>query len=356
MGQTVKYLLGGLLLLMLSCVKDIPNPPKGEVPQKNARGLYILNEGAFGNNNAELSFYEIQNAKAYQDLYKTKNGKNLGDVAQSILWHADEMWISINNSGRVVILDTGTLIEKKQINLPYPRQMLEVHPGKIYIGSLYSQQIQVIDPRTYEHPFSISLPFKNPEQMIQHQGQIWVSMWDTACSVLAVIDTANNQVIRQVPIQGRAPHGMVIDQEGHLWVLSGNKYKNKISYLQCIDPNTDQILSSFEFLVEQDPFRLQINHQGDTLYFIQVNYTGAQSHNGLYRMGIKENTLPKTAWIPAQNASYFWAYTISPDNHHLYISDPRGFNQRSLILHYDQNGIFQSSFEAGIGANSFYFR
>lgn len=192
--------------------------------------------------------------------------------------------------------------------------------------------------------------------MIQHQGQIWVSMWDTACSVLAVIDTANNQVIRQVPIPGRAPHSMVMDQDGNLWVLSGNKYKNKISHLQCIDPNTDQILSSFEFLADQDPFRLQINQQGDTLYFIQVNYTGAQNHNGLYRMGIKESTLPNNAWIPAQNASYYWAYTISPDNNHIYISDPRGFNQRSLILHYDQNGIFQSSFEAGIGANSFYFR
>jgi hypothetical protein len=137
MGQTVKYLLGGLLLLMLSCVKDIPNPPKGEVPQKNARGLYILNEGAFGNNNAELSFYEIQNAKAYQDLYKTKNGKNLGDVAQSILWHADEMWISINNSGRVVILDTGTLIEKKQSTSPTPGKCWKFIPAK-FISVVYT--------------------------------------------------------------------------------------------------------------------------------------------------------------------------------------------------------------------------
>ncbi|HAD34271.1 MAG TPA: hypothetical protein DCF44_07200, partial [Chitinophagaceae bacterium] len=168
MGQTVKYFIGGLLVLMLSCVKDMPNPPNGEVPQKNAKGLYILNEGAFGNNNAELSFYNFQNAKTYQDLYKTNNGKNLGDVAQGFLWHADEMWISINNSGRVVILDTGTLVEKKQISLSYPRQMLEVHPGKIYIGRLYSQQIQVIDPIKYEQISSISLPFKNPEQMIQH--------------------------------------------------------------------------------------------------------------------------------------------------------------------------------------------
>jgi hypothetical protein len=146
-----------------------------------------------------------------------------------------------------------------------------------------------------------------------------------------------------------------MDKNGMLWIMSGNKYQNTNSYFTVINPSTKQIIKSFSFAKEQDPFRLVFNKTRDSLYFLQVNYQGQNANNGLYKMSIENTMLPSQPFIPAQTNSYFWAIGLDTTYNQIYLSDPKGFNQSSAVMKYDLQGNFIQSYKAGIGANTFLF-
>lgn len=358
--EMVKGLYSILLLFLchgfISCVKDVPRPPVSSIPDSPANSVLILNEGGYGNNNADISLFVPDSQKIYNDLFRQATGFSLGDVAQFLLPVENHFWISMNNSGMLRGIDTSSFQAVQNIPVAYPRSLCLGSPSTLYCGQLYRKTIQCIDPAQARIKGEIVLPFSNPEQMICRQDYLWVATWDTACAVLLGVDTASKQVVKTIPLQGRAPHSLAEDRMGRIWILSGNKYKKKTSYLHCYDPITNQMLKELAFPETADPFRLRINLTGDTLYFLQVNYSGGNTNNGLYRMAISENQLPEKAFIQALPNSYYWAFGLDAQRHQIYLSDPRGFNQRSLIQVFNLDGQFQFSFDAGIGANQFIFK
>ncbi|MGI9192061.1 MAG: hypothetical protein ACR2IL_08050, partial [Chitinophagaceae bacterium] len=140
-----------------------------------------------------------------------------------------------------------------------------------------------------------------------------------------------------------------------LWVLAGNPYKGKSSYLLKINANQDLVQQVYSFPPNADPIKINTNATGDSLYFLMVNYGGTPSMNGLYRMSVNELNLPTQAWIPAPGGTYFWGYGIHPKTGAVYLSDPKGFTQQGSILKYNSQGQYQQTLRGGIGTNTFYF-
>ena len=48
-------------MLIFSCVKDKPNPDHLQLPAQLNHGVILVNEGAFGNNNGDLSYIDLSN-------------------------------------------------------------------------------------------------------------------------------------------------------------------------------------------------------------------------------------------------------------------------------------------------------
>jgi DNA-binding beta-propeller fold protein YncE len=108
---------------------------------------------------------------------------------------------------------------------------------------------------------------------------VYASNWNTSCNYLYQINPISNLIENKININGYAAHQIDIDKNGMLWVLSGNKYQNTNSYFTVINPTTKQIIKSFTFTKEQDPFRLVFNKTRDSLYFLQFNYQGQNFKN-----------------------------------------------------------------------------
>lgn len=357
MVKGIKYVcLFTLLTGFFACVKDIPRPPSLQAISLPGKAVLILNEGAYGNNNADISLFFPDSQKVYNNLFQQASGFTLGDVAQFLLPVGNKFWISINNSGLLRCIDSNSFQSLNVLPIAYPRSLCLGNSSSLYCGQLYRKTIQCVDPIQAKLKSEIVLPYLNPEQMVFQQGYLWVAAWDTACAAIFGIDTSLNQVVKTVPINGRAPHSLAVDRDGRIWILSGNKYKNKSSHLHCYNPATNQIIKEYAFPASADPFRLSMNASGDTLYFLQVNYSGASSNNGLYRMAITANQLPNQAMIQALPNSYYWAFGLDTIRQQIYLSDPRGFNQRSLIQVFTLSGQYLYSFDAGIGSNQFIFR
>jgi DNA-binding beta-propeller fold protein YncE len=350
-----------LLLLSLfanlsACVKDRPNPDLHSLPSSKHRGIIISNEGSYGNNNGELSFLDIDSNAIFNQLYFTSNAKQLGDVVQSISRINNLYYVAVNNSNKIVVIDPTTYKEITTItSITSPRYITQVSANKAYVSCLYSPRIYVLDITSNKITSTIQVDFPNTERMICQNGLCYVTNWDTASNIIYQINTSNDRIEHRILINGRASHDIVSDKNGMLWILSGNKYKNKSSYLTQYNPLTKQIIQTFPFAAAHDPFRLTINQHKDTLYFINVDYNGTSSSNGLYRMSISNMTLPPSPFIQAPINSYFWALGIDSVTQHIYLSDPKGFTQQSTIYEYSSTGELMHQFTAGIGANSFLF-
>ncbi len=351
------FLLTCFFASLQACIKDKPKPELHVLPNATHHGIVICNEGSYGNNNGELSFLDFETKTIINQLYFTSNTTSLGDVVQSISLINNTYYVTVNNSNKIVVIDPNTYKEITTItSVKSPRYITQVGANKAYVSCLYFPNVYVLDLTSNTITKTIHVDYPNTEKMIYLNGYCYVTNWDTASNVIYQINTGNDSIENRIHINGQASHDLVCDKNGMLWILSGNKYKNKSSHLTQYNPLSNQIVQTLPFISEQDPFRLSINTNKDTLYFINVDYNGTSSSNGLYKMSISDGTLPALPFIQAPVNSYFWAFGLDSVTHHIFLSDPKGFTQQSTVYEYSNTGNFINQYTAGIGANSFLFK
>lgn len=338
-----------------ACVKDKPETPVAPPVSVDGRRLYIAGEGAFGNGNASLSVYNIDKDSIFNDVFSGKNGQPLGDVFQSMLTDGDLLYMAINNSDKIVVVDKQDFSLKGTIGVRKPRYMLKISEEKMYVSSLYYPEINIVNPQTLQVTGSISIDYPNSEGMTLLNGKVYACNWDTACHYMYEIDPASDMITARIPLAGAAGQQVLTDKDQKLWVLAGNVYKQKTATLTQIDPQTKAILKSFTFPAGADIMKPCWNPGRDTLYFLGVNYNGGTDYNGVYRMDIHAAAIPSTLFIPAQPLQYFWALGIDPVSNQVYVGDPKGFIQKGNISVYQTNGARIRSFETGLGPGYLYF-
>lgn len=342
--------------LFMACVKDIPHPDTQLIPDTQHKGVFMLHEGAYGNNNSEFSYLDFSNGQLSESIYHTVNGSSLGDVAQSVYRFQQHLFIALTNSNEVIELDALNFKEiHRYSSISSPRYILAVNDSLIYVSSLYQNKVFVLNHRSQQIVSSIALDHANSEQMVLKNSTVWLTSWHVQCNYVYKINAQTHTILDRITLPGFAPHGIVEDKNGLIWVLSGNQYKSVTSHLTCIQSSNGDIISDFTFPTSAEPIKLSMNPTKDTLYFIGVNYAGNSVYNGLYRMSINDTTLPTQPFITANNNSYYWGYGIDPITHDIYLSDPKGFTQHSTIYVYSSTGISLRQFEGGIGTNSFLF-
>jgi hypothetical protein len=354
MGRKDLKILILLLALQLSaCVKDKPTEISHH--STSTGNVYIVCEGNLGSGNGSLYAYSTTTNEVSGDLYKSANSGSLGDVFQSMIRMGDGLYLCINNSDKIVVLNAITHKEAGTISIPKPRYILPVSRNKAYVSSLYNNRIYTIDPQTLQTTGHEQIPFNNTEGMCQKGGALYICPWDTACNKIYTTNALWGGTPTPIQIAGYAPHAVLEDKEQMLWVLSGNVVKGCTPALTRINPSTGHILSSFNFTAGSDPIKPTFNPTKDTLYFIQVKYDGSTADNGIYRMAINAAALPETPFIQASQYQYFWALGIDPGTGNIYVGDPKGFLQKGDVTIYRPDGMQITSFKVGLGPGQFYF-
>ena len=146
-----------LIPILLAAISCDPEPVLIEhseaIADAGHTGVYILSEGLFNNNNSTLAWVDFEsglpdswntdNGKSY-DCFEKVNGRRLGDTANDILIYGSRMYIAVNVSSTVEILDAATCRSLAQISLTHdgkpaePRYMTG-HDGYVYVCSLTDQ-------------------------------------------------------------------------------------------------------------------------------------------------------------------------------------------------------------------------
>ncbi len=79
-----------------------------EHPESSIRGLYLVNEGNMGSNKCTLDYYDYVTGLYSRNIYAEKNPaviKELGDVGNDIGIYGSKMYVVVNCSHKVEVLE-----------------------------------------------------------------------------------------------------------------------------------------------------------------------------------------------------------------------------------------------------------
>ncbi|HRS53519.1 MAG TPA: YncE family protein [Bacteroidales bacterium] len=332
------------LFCIVSCKKDTEEVQKDDFSILSGNGVFVLNEGNFQWGNASVSFYKYSDGSVISDIFFEANNRPLGDVAQSISIFQDKLYIVVNNSGKIEVINPVDFKSEGIIaGLTSPRYFIGLSTNKAYISDLNANYITIVDLTTLQKSGHIDC-YGSTEEMILYNDKVYVS--NTRKSYIYIIDPSTDLIIDSI-LTAYAPNSMVIDKNGKLWVISMGNYTPEIygclQRINVIDKNIELSLPFNKPLNIWD--KLRINNTKDTLYFF---------NDGVCKMSIYSTSLPQNAFINQGN-KLFYGLAVEPTTGNIYVSDAIDYVQKGTVFIYSPAGYLLKSFKAGIIPSTFCF-
>ena len=325
------------------------------------KGVYIVNEGNFMYGNSSLSFYNPTEKRVYNQVFMSRNGAPLGDVAQSMyLWNG-KGYVVVNNSGKIYVIDSKTAEFKGSISgLSSPRYIHIFNAQKAYVTDLYARKISIFNPETFEITGGIAVNNSksqfyqhSTEQMISYKNQLFVNCWSYDNKIL-IIDTDTDQLKDSIEVF-KQPNSMVLDKNNKLWVMTdggfdGSAYGYEQPGLLKIDAETKEIERTFRFPLGDHPIKLCINPDGDSIYYINKH---------VWRMSVNDKRIPDQHFITSENTTIyggFYSLAIDPTTNEIYVGDAIDHKQNGYVRRYNSSGKMLDEFKVGISPGNFTFK
>jgi len=313
MNQFSLLFVSGLLLIgAAACQKDSSaDEPSGSasgdehlagemvnvgVNASSAKKLFVLNEGGMGSNNATLDFLDLRTGKYVRDAYGKMNPEipqGLGDVGNDIAVWGDALWIVVNNSGIVEVVNPENERHIATVAVPMPRNI--AFDGIYAYVSSWNGAVAV-----YGADWAV-----DPDKSKNPKGAVYK------------IDTRTYQVVAQVEV-GYQPEGLAVS-DGMLYVANSGGIASSLpptySYdntLSVIDLETFTVTDTIE--IAPNPKGVYAAPNGDIFVTILGNYYDVHSGMYLVRDGalvrrIEEGTdIGCNVSVSAMEADgFFWA-------------------------------------------------
>ncbi|MBR5323457.1 MAG: YncE family protein [Muribaculaceae bacterium] len=350
-------------LLLASCRGDeviILSESEGikEAKDVNANpyGFYLLNEGNMGSNKASLDFMDFTTGVYSRNIYAERNPdvvKELGDVGNDAQIHDNKLWMTINASHKVEIVDAITAKRIKEIEVPNCRYI--VFDGNYayissyvttIIGDINAQEGAVfkIDTNTYKIVGEVKVG-RQPEEMVIKNGFLYVAnsggynseMYDNTVSVIR-LSTFTQIEKREVAIN---LHRMRLDKNGKIWVLSRGNYYTMPPQLYRLETNnsgsitkveaTGLLCSNFE-ICDDKIYMYNAPYQGNSLS-ANITYSVADVHSAeiIEPNFIKDGT-ESLIKIP-------YAIKVNPTTKEVFICDAKNYVSSGSVTCYSPQGI-----------------
>ena len=335
-----------VFLLLNSCEKQEVGPQCPTCQEEitaTTTDILIGCEGNFGWGNASLSRYNPNTKIVSNQVFQNVNGFNMGDVLQDMKEVNGTLYVTMNNSGKIVMIDTSNYTFLGEITGFNSPRFMQALANKMYVSDLYADAIQIVDLTSKTITGSIATQ-RWTEHLLIHQGYLYATAPDT--NWVFKINTITD-VIEDTIIVGKAPSGIVLDKNNKIWILSAGGTSSELATLKKYNPVNSQIEQTFSFTtLAESPNTLRMDNLGEILYFL---------NDGLQSMSILDNTIPSIKNV-STNGSVFYGMNVDPHNRDVYITDAVDYVQQGKVYRYDS--IFQplDTFTVGIIPQSIWFK
>lgn len=171
-------------LFFIAC-DDLEDKPSivpesnGDVFETGTAEMYILSEGLFNQNNSSLARYSFNRQRCTNNYFSANNQRRLGDTANDIAIYGNKIYVVVNVSSTVEVIDFPTGKSIRQISMlrdngssRQPRA-IAFDKDKAYVCS-YDGTVARIDTTSLEIEEIVTVG-RNAEDICVQNGKLYVS-------------------------------------------------------------------------------------------------------------------------------------------------------------------------------------
>ena len=318
---------------------------------------YILNEGAWGANNANISrFFPNYKVNIESDYYQQVNGKLMGDLANTMMEEDDNIYVIVGGSKYIARLDI-MCVEQARYAFPQgegePR-CIDVEDGYVYV-SQHGGQVSKLDAQTLK----LVSTFKggdNLEGIVEKDGKLYVAnAWkstDNFNEEIIVIDAKT--MTKEGSIDVALNPVQVQEIDDRIYVISQGNYADIQAVLQVIDTQ-----AGTSKVIANDVDKITEGHNG-LIYGVRSTYDADwNSINSFFTYNPKNGTVSETSFLQdapsSLSSTAIYLLEVGGENDFIYVGTS-DYVTNGTIYQFDASGKLIQSFDSGgINPNAMVF-
>lgn len=360
---TIILLLACVLFLCMSCddMEDKPYADGGSIQETGTAEMYVLCEGLFNLNNSSLYRYSFNSSSYVRDYFLAMNNRGLGDTANDMAVYNDRLYIVVNVSSTVEVIDLYTGLSVKQIPVlcengssRQPRA-IAFQGGKAYVCS-FDGTVSRIDLNTLEVDGVIEVG-RNADDLCVQNGKLYVSNsggLDTegigVDRTVSVVDLASFTELKKIEV-GPNPGKILAGPEDKVYVVTRGEHIETGNYqFVQIDAETDCVTNTFNEKV----LNFAINN--DVAYLYNYNYQTQET--GFKMFSLTEGRVLREEFITDDTRIETpYAIEVNPYSGNVYISEAYSYTLEGDVLCFSPEGKLLSRLkQVGLNPNTIIFR
>ncbi|MEO8887087.1 MAG: YncE family protein [Mucilaginibacter sp.] len=324
---------------LASCHKDKVGPDT-TIPGSQRIGLYVLNQGGFFANNSTLTYYDYTTKNLVADQFFTANATKLGDTGNDAGIYGSKMFIVVNNSNVVDVVNSSNTKLIKQITLNQPRSVV-FYKSNAFVTS-YNNTVSVIDTASLTITKTINVG-RSPEQMVVANGKLYVANsggldYPNLDKTVSVIDLTTLTETKKVTVITN-PVTITADTYGNVYVLSLGDYGAVQGGMTVIDNTTDAIKSQINLNLG---YNIPIAAYSDYVYYPTADNKIAV-YNVKTQSSVSANFITDATTITAP-----YAITADSSTGEVFVTDAKDYSSNGILYAFDKTGKKEYSITVGI--------
>lgn len=362
--QAGKYL--SLLLLLLIACDDLEDKlsivpeETGDVFETGTAEMYILSEGLFNQNNSTLARYSFNQQKRTNNYFSANNQRGLGDTANDVAIYEDKIYVVVNVSSTVEVIDFLTGKSIRQISMlrdngsaRQPRS-IAFDKDKAYVCS-FDGTVTRIDTHSLEIE-EVTTAGRNADGICVQNGKLYVSnsggldvSGPGVDNTVSVIDIATFREIKKIEV-GPNPGKILPGLEGSVYVITrGTNVEAGDYHLVKIDSRADVVATTYQAKA------LNFAIDGPIAYIYTYDYQTKSSAIKVFDLNagtvIRENFITDGTIIHTP-----FSIQLNPFSGNVYITEAYNYTVKGDILCFNQQGQLQYRLnEIGLNPNKIVF-
>lgn len=315
---------------------DIQNPG-GQTPTA-VKGFYLLNEGNMSMNKASLDYMNYDTGEYKRNIFSQANPElvgGLGDVGNAMGIYGSKLYVVVNASNKVEVLDATTGVRLKQIDIANGRY-ITFYKGKAYLSSYLGSIgdpnapngiVAEIDTTSLKITRRVEVG-RQPEELVAYNDKIYVANSGGYSppdyeSTISVIDVNNFTETKRIEVAVNL-HRLKIDSEGDLYVTSRGDYYAIPSKLFVIDTKTETVKQSFDVGVSN----LTIHKDIAYMYNSEFSYVTGDYSISYLMLDTQTETFLEKAFIAEKHKDLIkmpYGIAVNPETDEVLITDAKDY-------------------------------
>lgn len=367
---SITMILGVIISILSSCrgdehivVSDVQIIRDKIDPNSKIAGMYLVNEGNMGSNKCTLDYLDYTEGIYMRNIYPERNPtivKELGDVGNDVQIYGNKLYIIVNCSNKVEVLDARTGVRIKQIEIPNCRYICfrreHAYVSSYVAGVLIDPNAPLgavfkIDTASLQVVDKVTVGYQ-PEEMVvlgdylyvANSGGYRVPYYDNTVSVVEFEGFRQEQQI----VVGLNLHRIKADKYGKLWVSSRGNYNDIYSPYGSVPSNLfvlDKRVGYNEMIVT-DTINVPCSNMaihGDSLYLYSHDYDNITQQSTLTYgiIDIKTKKVVSKNFITdgtEKEIKMPYGISIHPETGDIYVTDAKNYVSTGTLSCYNKEG------------------